>query len=134
LDKFRDVGLIHIVVLSGYNITLITDFVRRIFIFLPRFLYLIITLGFIFLFVVMVGAGPGVTRAGIMASIVIVARFLYRPNGIGRVLIISGLIMVIINPDILFYDPGFQLSFMATIGLVYLTPYELKISPGHICR
>ncbi|MBN2094209.1 MAG: ComEC family competence protein [Candidatus Zambryskibacteria bacterium] len=123
LDDFREVGLIHIVVLSGYNITIIAAGIFYATGYLgKRNLGFLISAIFILLFMLMVGLGATVVRAGIMALIAILARFLGRPAAALRWLFIAGLVMLVWNPIILFYDPSFQLSFMATLGLIIFSP------------
>ena len=124
LEDFRKVGLIHIVVLSGYNITIIAI---GIFFFTSRFgkrnLGFVVSAISIALFAIMVGLGATVIRASIMALIAILARFLGRPSDALRFLFIAGFLMLLWNPLILFYDPSFQLSFMATFGLILFSPF-----------
>jgi competence protein ComEC len=127
LDDFRKVGLIHIVVLSGYNITIVAESLMRFFgFFLRRRIASLLGLLSIVLFAVMVGAGATVVRASIMASLVIVARLTGRDFNALRALCIAGFVMLMHNPKILLFDPSFQLSFMATLGLIYLSPLVLK--------
>ena len=120
LDDFRKVGLIHIIVLSGYNITIVGDTLRKIFLFLPRVWG--ITMGGIgiVLFGLMVGGGATVVRTCAMASIGLFAQTIRRDYSVIRSLIFVGLIMIILNPKIFLYDPSFQLSFLATLGLILL--------------
>lgn len=124
LNDFRQAGLIHIVVLSGYNITIIAVGVFYLTSFLNRRnLSFILSAIFIVLFALMVGLGATVIRACIMALIAIIAKFLGRPADALRWLFIAGFLMLIWNPVILFYDPSFQLSFMATLGLILFSPF-----------
>lgn len=123
LDDFRNVGLIHIVVLSGYNITVIAAGVFSFFsMFGKRNLSFTASAISISLFAVMVGLGATVIRASIMALIAILARFLGRPADALRWLFIAGFLMLIYNPLSFYRDPSFQLSFMATLGLVLFSP------------
>lgn len=124
LEKFKDVGLIHIVVLSGYNITIIATAVfSTTSYFGKRNLGFFISTVFIILFGIMVGLGATVIRAIIMSMIAILARFLGRPQDALRALFIAGFAMLLWNPIILFNDPSFQLSFLATLGLILFTPF-----------
>ena len=124
LDDFRKVGLIHIVVLSGYNITIIAIGIFYMTSFLgKRNLSFVLSAIFIILFSIMVGLGATVIRASIMALIAILARFLGRPNDALRFLFVAGFLMLLWNPLLLFYDPSFQLSFMATLGLILFSPF-----------
>jgi competence protein ComEC len=132
LDDFKKVGLIHIVVLSGYNITIIAAGIFYLASFWGKR-----KIGFagsavsIILFAVMVGLGATVIRACIMALIAILARFLGRPADALRWLFIAGLLMLLWNPLLLFYDPSFQLSFMATLGLILFSPIIHSFISNH---
>jgi competence protein ComEC len=122
LDAFRATGIIHIVVLSGYNITIVADSIGRIAAFLPRAIGVGLSLGAIASFALMVGAGATVVRASIMALLVLLARISGRTYEITIALFVAGFVMVLWNPKILLFDPSFQLSFMATFGLIVLAP------------
>jgi competence protein ComEC len=125
---FRTTGIIHIVVLSGYNITIVADAILRVFSFLPKIASLSLGAGAIVLFALLTGASATIVRASIMALLVILARATGRTYDITRALFIAGFFMVLHNPKILFYDTSFQLSFLATLGLLWLAPLiEQKI-------
>jgi len=122
-EMFRQAGVIHIVVLSGYNVLLVAGF----------FLFILSWFGSlrvkvvggvlsIVLFALLVGLSPTVVRASIMACILLVASALGRQYDILRALLVAGCIMLIIDPYLLVYDPGFQLSFLATLGLIFVAP------------
>ncbi len=128
IDDFRKAGLIHIVVLSGYNITIIAASIRKILSFLPRNISIILGGIGILLFGILVGGGATVVRSCIMASIALFAEYIRRDYNVLRTLFIAGALMLIQNPLILLYDPSFQLSFLATLGLILLSsPIEKKI-------
>lgn len=118
LDDFRKVGLIHIIVLSGYNITIVGDSLRKVLIFLPRIWGISLGALGIVIFGTMVGGGATVVRTCIMACIAMLAQLIRRDYSVLRALVFAGLMMLILNPKILFYDPSFQLSFLATFGLI----------------
>lgn len=119
LNDFKKVGLIHIVVLSGYNITIIAAGVFYFTsIFSKRNLGFIFSALLIFLFALMAGFSATVIRAVIMALISVLALYLGRPSDALRWLFIAGLLMLLWNPLLIFYDPSFQLSFIATLGLI----------------
>ncbi len=126
-DDFRKVGLIHIVVLSGYNVTIIADFMAGIFSFLPRALGMIFGSLSIILFALMVGGSATIVRASIMALLVILAKATGRVSDMTRALFLAGFVMVFHNPQIVVFDPSFQLSFMATLGLICLSPKVAKL-------
>lgn len=123
LDDFKKVGLIHVVVLSGYNITIIAYGILLFASYFGKrnwgFVSAIIILLF---FALMVGLSATVVRAVVMALIAILARFLGRPSDALRALFIAGFLMLFWNPLTLTSDPSFQLSFMATLGLILFSP------------
>ncbi|MDE2188136.1 MAG: ComEC/Rec2 family competence protein [Patescibacteria group bacterium] len=127
LNDFRKVGLIHIVVLSGYNITIIATTIQRILSFLPEVLGNILGGIGIILFGVLVGGGATVVRSCIMAIIAIISGMIGRRYEPARALIVAALIMIFINPLVILYDPSFQLSFVATAGLIWLSPFVGKL-------
>ncbi|OHA13134.1 MAG: hypothetical protein A2909_00265 [Candidatus Tagabacteria bacterium RIFCSPLOWO2_01_FULL_39_11] len=122
-DDFIKTGIIHLVVLSGYNITIVARTIMLFFeIFIPRFFASFFGgLGIIF-FAVMTGATPSVVRASIMAVLVLLARSTGRIYQITIALFAASFLMVLHNPKILRFDASFQLSFIATLGLIYLAP------------
>ncbi len=129
LDDFRTVGLIHIVVLSGFNITIVAAAMRRILSrFLPRVWCIVIgSLGMV-LFCILVGGGATVIRSCFMGGIALSADLIRRDYQVTRALALAALIMLIQNPLTLLHDPSFQLSFLATLGLVLLaSPIESKL-------
>lgn len=125
-EKFRRTGLIHIVVLSGYNVTIIAEAIFRFFGFLPRIFATTLGVISILVFMVMVGSGATVVRATIMALLALTARISGRTYGVNRALFAAGAIMIIHNPMVLIYDPSFQLSFLATVGLINFGEFVKK--------
>ncbi len=125
---FRRTGIIHIVVLSGYNVMLVVVFVMTI---LSYFLGLKARLPFgvaaIVAFALLVGLSATVVRASLMAILILVARTTGNSYGVMRALFLAGFVMLLFNPYLLVFDPGFQLSFVATMGLILLAPHLEKI-------
>ncbi|MDP3726417.1 MAG: ComEC/Rec2 family competence protein [bacterium] len=122
LDAFRAVGIIHIVVLSGYNVTIVAEWIGRLVSFAPRAVALSLSALGIVGFTIMTGAGATIVRASMMALLVLLARATGRIYEITIALIIAATLMLIHNPHILIFDASFQLSFLATVGLIYLAP------------
>jgi competence protein ComEC len=121
-NNFRIAGLSHIVALSGYNITIVAESIIKFFSFLPRNFALSGGVVGIILFVIMTGSSSTAIRAGIMSLIVVLAGITRRKYKIGRALLIAGVIMLLFNPKILVFDTSFQLSFLATIAIIYVSP------------
>jgi len=123
-------GLIHVVVLSGYNISIVAEAMLRALSFLPRRYGFFIGCAMMILFALMTGAGATTVRATIMGLIALLARYLNRPTAALRALVLAGVVMVLWNPLVLLYDISFILSMLATFGLITLSPWvEKKLPP-----
>ena len=124
LQEFQIAGLTHMIVLSGYNITIVA--LGAMFVLAAiGFGYRARRVGAIIaipIFIVMTGMGASSVRAGIMAMIVFALQLDTRPANSLRVILITLAAMVFVNPYSLLYDPSLHLSFLAFIGLVYVTP------------
>ncbi len=121
-NNLIETGTIHIVALSGYNVSIVAEGVMK---FLGRIFSqgVSTTLGIItvILFVIMTGAEATAIRAGIMAIIMLVGRITGRKYLAGRALIIAALLMIAYDPRVI-TDMSFQLSFIAATGVLFLTP------------
>jgi len=127
---FRETGIIHIVVLSGYNIMIVVSVFTYLltFFFLPRMRTVLGILG-ILAFALLVGLSATVLRASVMAILLLIARGTGRTYAVLRALVLAGVAMLMVNPYLLVHDPGFQLSFLATLGLILFSPYiETKLT------
>lgn len=123
-ESFRRAGVIHIIVLSGYNVALVINTVRE---GLQRVLPRNIALGsagvVALLFMLMTGASETAVRATLMALVVLLAKALYRPADGLRILLVVAAGMAIWNPYLVLFDLSYQLSVLATLGLVSLSHY-----------
>lgn len=128
-DNFSRTGVSHIIAVSGYNVSIIIVALNGLLIYLGFFrrqsFWLLVFL--IIAFVFFTGASASVVRAGVMALVTLVAQHVGRLSVIGRVLVYACVIMLLSNPYLLVWDAGFQLSFLATVGLVYLSPIIKEI-------
>jgi competence protein ComEC len=124
-DAFKSTGTAHIIAISGFNIAIIAGMFFFVFknFFGERFGAAFAIFG-IFFYAFLVGADSAVMRAAIMGSISLLARQLGRRNMGLNALMVVALIMALINPFVL-WDVGFQLSFLATLGLIlYAEPFS----------
>ena len=116
-------GTIHIIALSGYNITVIVSLVMSTLLFFTRRrIAFIITLIAITAFVIMTGSEASVVRAAVMGGIALFARETGRTFDMRNAVAGAAFVMALENPDVLVFDVGFQLSFLALLGIVYLRP------------
>jgi competence protein ComEC len=121
-QSFIDTGTIHIVALSGYNVTIVAEWIMKLFSFLPINFAISIGIIAIILFILMSGASSTAIRAGIMATLALIARATGRNYDVARALMLAGVLMVFFNPLILVYDVSFQLSFIATVAVIFIAP------------
>ncbi len=128
VDNFNATGVSHVIAISGYNISVIIKSLEYLARLLGRRASFWLSLIFIVAFVVLSGASASVIRAAVMGSMLLVAFKIGRPYSVAPALFFSALVMLISNPKILFWDIGFQLSFAATLGIVYFMPVFEKLT------
>jgi competence protein ComEC len=139
-EAMRLSGTTHLVALSGYNISIIIAAVMgALAYFFPRRLSFIFATLIILGFVVMTGAEASVVRAAIMGFLVLLAGEVGRLYNFRNAITFAALLMVLQNPKVLAFDTGFQLSFLALLGIIYLKPMlarflklDLKNNPGFL--
>ncbi|MBI5654871.1 ComEC/Rec2 family competence protein [Candidatus Uhrbacteria bacterium] len=123
-DLFQRSGLMHIVAVSGSNVTIVVSVVLGLVLalgFSRRHAFWLATLGLL-VFIGFVGFGASVLRAAAMGWLAILARYIGRPVWTDRLLIVAAAVLNLMNPWLLAFDPGFALSFLATWGLLSWTP------------
>lgn len=121
-------GLTHIIALSGYNVTIIVFVFSAMFIGrIGRRRVFIYGMVMILLFILMTGASSSVVRAGIFSSLILFGGLIGRQADQTNLMLLAAVLMVIVNPFVLRYDAGFQLSFLAFAGLIYISPVVRKI-------
>lgn len=121
---FSRTGTTHTVAVSGYNVTIVAAFLMWLGIYLGlwrRQVFSFALVGIV-LFVLATGAPSSAVRAGIMGSLVIWAMKEGRLANSANAILAAGSLMLAANPLLLRYDAGFQLSFLATLGIVWLYP------------
>lgn len=123
-NEFRDAGVTHILVVSGLNVA----YCAALFLWCFRLIGMpfrkaaLASLPFIILYVFVTGANPPVLRAGVMAVFVILSLSLKREPLIYQSLALAAVTILAFDPQALF-TASFQLSFAATLGIVYLYKY-----------
>lgn len=123
-EAFADTSTSHLVALSGYNITIVGVAVTSLFSYfhLSQRLKLFLTAFLIICFVMLAGASPSIVRAAVMGVLALLARERGRTFEMTNALIFAAAVMVYINPHILTLDLSFQLSFLATLGIILVPP------------
>ena len=129
-EDFQKVGIVHVFSVSGLHVgflILLSGWVCSLLGASKR-IKLLSGLILLFLYGSLIYWPVAVTRASIMAALGLVAYYYGRPNDILNSLGLAGIIILFIDPYALF-QISFQLSFMATWGLIYLFPIIRLVFP-----
>lgn len=130
LQQFSRAGISHIIALSGFNITVIIVSLEAVALRLAlrkkqRAVFVAATIA---LFTIFVGGASSIVRAAFMGALALVGKTMGRKPSAARLLLVSALIMTLVNPYTLLYDVGFQLSCLATYGLLSFSEwFEAKL-------
>ena len=115
-------GLTHIIAVSGYNLTIIVRSLGRVFGRVSRRLTTLASLWLIVGFVVLTGASPSIVRAGIVSVLlVLAAQYGRQIKPLSLIALAAGL-TAFMNPNQVFQDLGWQLSFLAFFGILVISP------------
>ncbi len=121
---FSRSGISHIVAISGLHIAIIVGMIA-FFLFkigLSRNQVFYLTIIILVLFIVFVGMPVSAVRAGIMVAIAMYALKIGRTSKPERLVIFTVCVLMFINPKLFRDDIGFQLSFTAVLGIIYIFP------------
>jgi competence protein ComEC len=126
LDCFVDTGTIHVLSVSGLHVALIFLIISFILGGLKKgkfgaIVYPAIIISFLWFYAFITGFSPSVQRSTVMFTFVIIGNILRRPINIYNSLSASALVLMLLDPNVLF-DVGFQLSYLAVFGIVLLQP------------
>jgi len=128
---FSSSGAIHVLSVSGQHVAIIFWVITLLFGFLKnrksgRTIFMIISISALWFFAFITGLSPAVMRASAMFTIFVVGDCMHRNSNIYNSFTASAFILLLINPNNLF-DIGFQLSYIAVFGIVYLQPKLEKV-------
>jgi competence protein ComEC len=124
---FTAVGASHVVAISGWNIAIVAATVSALFGGLARRRRAILLIAAIAGYVVFAGASPSVVRAAAMAGVVLLARETGRAGRASAALGWAAAILLVVEPSLV-ADPGFQLSTLATGGiLAWANPWTERL-------
>lgn len=121
-DQFAVTGTSHIIAISGYNISILVSALEFLARLIGRKASFVCSLILIFSFVIISGASASVVRAAVMGCLLLVSFNIGRLYSALPAVCAASVVMLIINPRILYWDLSFQLSFAATLGIMYLVP------------
>jgi competence protein ComEC len=123
-EAFRRAGVYHILAVSGFNVALLAGavFGGLGICGIPRRAAAVVAAGVLIGFALVVGGQPSVLRATVMGLLLLAALLLERQSQLPNALALATLVLLLWRPGDL-WEPGFQLSFAATAGIVYLAPW-----------
>lgn len=123
-NQFNDTGLSHVTAVSGTNIVILINMLMifLLAIGLWRGQAFWAAMALIWLYIIMIGFPVSGVRAAIMGSVGLAAQKFGRQNTSSRVLTLTASAMLLQNPMLLVYDVSFQLSFLASLGIIYVKP------------
>lgn len=121
-EQLRRVGLTHIVAVSGYNLTILVRFARRLGMRFSKRLAVLLAVGLLAVFITMTGVPPSVARATVVAGLALSAWYYGRRVSPVMLLLLSSAVTAYINPLYLWSDLGWWLSFLAFFGILIVAP------------
>ncbi|MDF2518786.1 MAG: hypothetical protein K0R59_4082 [Sphingobacterium sp.] len=131
LRAFTNTGTIHVLSVSGMHVAVLFGFLSLVFRFVPLpsmlpWLPFVITFSVIWLYAFIAGLGPPIVRSAIMISFVLSAQYFKRNSSSLNALVTAATIILLCSPRAL-RDVGFQLSFLAVLGMILFLPIFEKI-------
>ena len=132
-SQLNNAGLRFLTAISGVHIVILSAILINFLMFLKikRTRAFCLSIILIWLYIVLTGFTTSGIRAGIMGSVLILAGALGRQNTSSRTIVLAAALMLLQNPLLLIYDIGFQLSFMACLGIIYLRPLLAYFFAGY---
>lgn len=121
-DQLRIAGLTHIVVASGYNLTILLRMTRRLLASVSKYLTGLSGGGLIVGFLLVTGASPSMVRAALVSGLSLAAWYYGRHISPFVLLLIVAAISILINPSYMWGDVGWYLSFAAFAGVMLFAP------------
>lgn len=115
-------GLTHAVVASGYNLTILVGFARRMFLKHSKYLAALSATGMIICFVLATGFSPSMTRAGLVSLLSVIAWYYGRSIHPAVLLPLAAAITAVWRPSYVWGDVGWYLSFTAFAGVILVAP------------
>ncbi|TSC56707.1 MAG: hypothetical protein Greene071421_339 [Parcubacteria group bacterium Greene0714_21] len=120
-NKLNFTGLRHIVAISGQHVVILTNMLMAFFLGLGLWKRQALALSFalMVLFILLTGLESSAIRAGIMGGLLLVGQYAGRMQASFRALVFAAALMLLFNPLLLTRDVGFQLSFLAVLGIIF---------------
>ncbi len=121
-QQIKATGLTHVVVASGYNLTILVLFSRQLFMRISKFTATVASSLMVFSFMMVTGFSPSMSRAGLVAFLSLLVWYYGRKMHPFILLSFAAAVTVMIEPSYLWGDLGWYLSFLSFIGVIVLAP------------
>lgn len=121
-EALKIAGLTHIVVASGYNLTILVQASRRIFLKVSKYLSAVFSALMITAFVAVAGLSPSMSRASLVSGLGLAAWYYGHTFHPFVLLPLAAAVTVAIQPSYVWGDMGWQLSFVAFAGVMIVAP------------
>lgn len=122
VDVLKIAGLTHVIVASGYNLTILVRLSRRLFVRVSKYLATLSSIMMILGFIAITGMSPSMSRAGLVAGLSLATWYYGRKIHPFVLLPLVGAITLLINPAYGWNNLGWQLSFASFVGVIVLAP------------
>ncbi|MDO4773644.1 MAG: ComEC/Rec2 family competence protein [Candidatus Saccharibacteria bacterium] len=121
-EALQIAGLTHVIVASGYNLTILVRLSRRLFVKLSKYLATLSAGLMVLSFMALTGMSPSMSRAGLVAGLSLAVWYYGRQTHPLVLLPFAAAVTLLINPSYAWGDLGWQLSFAAFAGVMLLAP------------
>jgi competence protein ComEC len=121
-EALRVAGLTHVVVASGYNLTILVRLARRLFMRVSKFTAAAAAGSMVISFIAITGASPSMSRAGLVAALSLLAWYYGRAFHPLVLLPVAAAVTLLVNPAYGWGDLGWQLSFASFAGVMIVAP------------
>jgi ComEC/Rec2-related protein len=123
-EALKRTGTTHMVAASGYNVTVVAGVAMAFLVkWFGRKRGVMMTVLVVGMYIILAGSNPPIIRSGLMGMAMLIGVLFGREYWSGWALIIVSSLMLLIQPWLLL-SVSFQLSFVATVGMIYGTKYK----------
>lgn len=124
-EYFEASNLLHLLAISGMHVTYISMIISNILRKFTKRKSRILTIFFLIFYILLTNSVPSVFRACIMQIMILTSSLLYRKSNLLTNMSISALVLLIINP-LMIYNISFIFSYVGTISIIFFNTYIKK--------
>ena len=131
LNAYSHTGTLHVLSVSGLHVGIIYMLLGYMLSFLDRTkrtsrIKVVLIIGFLWFFVLLSGFSAAAVRAAFMFSLLALGKTFYEHVETANIVLVAAFFSLCINPFWL-ANVGFQLSYIAVLGIIYLYPYFFNL-------